>query len=93
MLARAAWQAGPMGVGPSERAPMELGGPPAASDEGKLAWSGRVIDGVFRGPRRTLTVEAAGLRFTVECPATRAAGVGENVKLLVDAESLWAIQP
>jgi iron(III) transport system ATP-binding protein len=70
-----------------------LGGPPATSDEGKLAWSGRVIDGVFRGPRRTLTVEAAGLRFNVECPATRAAGVGENVKLLVDAESIWAIQP
>ncbi len=65
-------------------------GTPAA---GKLAWRGRVLDGVFRGPRRTLTVETAGLCFGIECPAARAASVGDTVDLLVDVESTWAIQP
>ena len=50
-----------------------------AATNGQLAWSGKVVDGVFRGPRRSLTVETAGLRFNVECPATRAAAVGETV--------------
>jgi iron(III) transport system ATP-binding protein len=63
------------------------------SKAGKIAWAGRVVDVVFRGPRRTLTVEAGGVHFTVECPATRAASVGDNVRLLVDAESTWAVQP
>ncbi len=60
---------------------------------GQLSWQGKVIDGVFRGPRRTLTVEAQGRRFTVECPATRAAQVGEAVTLSVDADNAWALRP
>ncbi|HSI01100.1 MAG TPA: ABC transporter ATP-binding protein, partial [Reyranella sp.] len=60
---------------------------------GQLSWQGRVVDGVFRGPRRTLTVEAQGRRFTVECPATRAAAVGDAVSLSVDAENAWALRP
>ena len=66
---------------------------PQTPAAGKIVWQGRVVTGVFRGPRRTLTVEAGDLRFTVECPATRAASVGETVNLLVDAESTWAVQP
>jgi len=65
-------------------------GTPAA---GKIAWRGRVVDGVFRGPRRTLTIDVAGLRFMVECRATRAARVGDTVGLLVDAENAWAVHP
>jgi iron(III) transport system ATP-binding protein len=61
------------------------------SRTGKLAWQGRIVDGIYRGPRRSLTVEAAGLRFNAECPATRTVDVGETVTLLVDAESTWAI--
>jgi ABC-type Fe3+/spermidine/putrescine transport system ATPase subunit len=60
---------------------------------GQLAWTGKVVDGVFRGPRRTLSVQTAHLRFTVECPATRAAAVGEAVTLLVDAGNAWALRP
>jgi hypothetical protein len=60
---------------------------------GKLAWPGKVVDGIFRGPRRSLSVEAAGLRFNAECPATRPIGVGDAVTILVDAESTWAIEP
>ena len=53
---------------------------------------GKVVDGVFRGPRRSLTVETAGLRFNVECASTRAAAVGDSVTLLVDADNAWALK-
>ena len=49
--------------------------------------------GTFRGPRRTLGVQTAHHRFTVECAATRAAAVGEAVTLLVDAGNAWALRP
>jgi iron(III) transport system ATP-binding protein len=65
----------------------------ALDASGELRWSGTVVDGIFRGPRRTLTVEAGGRRFTVECPATRAAAVGEAVTLSVDADNAWALRP
>jgi len=60
---------------------------------GPLAWQGTVVDGVFRGPRRTLTVEVQGRRFTVECPATRAASVGDVVTLSVESANAWAVRP
>jgi iron(III) transport system ATP-binding protein len=60
---------------------------------GPLSWQGKVVDGVFRGPRRTLTIETQGRRFTVECPATRAAAVGDTVTLSVDADNAWALRP
>ena len=59
---------------------------------GPLSWAGTVVDGVFRGPRRTLTVEAQGRHFTVECSATRAAAVGDAVTLSVDADNAWALR-
>jgi iron(III) transport system ATP-binding protein len=65
----------------------------ASAGAGQLAWQGRVVDGVYRGPRRSLTVETAGPSFTVECPATRAMAVGEAVTLLVDADNSWALKP
>ncbi|HYX04332.1 MAG TPA: ABC transporter ATP-binding protein, partial [Reyranella sp.] len=59
---------------------------------GQLVWRGKVIGTIFRGPRRSLTVEAADVRFTVECPASRAAAVGEAVTLRVDADNAWALK-
>jgi iron(III) transport system ATP-binding protein len=66
---------------------------PGSASNGQLAWSGKVVDATFRGPRRSLSVETSGLRFNVECPATRAAVVGETVNLLVDADNAWALRP
>jgi len=64
----------------------------APATNGHLTWPGKVVDGVFRGPRRSLTVETAGLRFNVECASTRAAAVGDSVTLLVDADNAWALK-
>jgi iron(III) transport system ATP-binding protein len=64
---------------------------------GPLSWPGTVVDGVFRGPRRTLTVETQGggqgRRFTIDCPATRAAAIGDTVTLSVEADNAWALRP
>ncbi len=64
---------------------------------GQLSWAGTVVDGIFRGPRRTLTVESTAggraRRFTVDCPATRAASVGDAVTLSVEADNAWALRP
>jgi ABC-type Fe3+/spermidine/putrescine transport system ATPase subunit len=64
-----------------------------APSSGQLTWRGTVVDGIFRGPRRSLTIETAKLRFNIECPATRAAEVGQAVTLLVDAANAWALRP
>jgi iron(III) transport system ATP-binding protein len=65
----------------------------AATAPGQLAWTGKVVDGVFRGPRRSLAVTTANLRFNVDCPATRAAKIGDTVSLRVDASNAWALRP
>jgi iron(III) transport system ATP-binding protein len=70
-----------------------LGAANAPAATGQLAWQGKVVDGVYRGPRRSLTVETAGPRFTVESPATRAMAMGEAVTLLIDADNSWALKP
>jgi iron(III) transport system ATP-binding protein len=75
-----------------------LAGSGTAAACGQLAWPGKVVGGVFRGPRRTLSIETSSggmgsLRFTVECPASRAAAVGDTVTLLVDADNAWALKP
>ena len=75
-----------------------LAGSGTVATNRQLAWQGRVVDGVFRGPRRSLTIETVGgeagtLRFHVECSASRAASVGETVTLLVDADNAWALKP
>jgi iron(III) transport system ATP-binding protein len=66
--------------------------PDTSASNGHLAFPGKVVDGVFRGPRRSLAVESAGRRFNVDCASTRAAAVGETVTLLVDADNAWALK-
>ena len=68
-----------------------LAGPDASASSAQLAWPGRIVDGVFRGPRRSLVVETAGMGFNVECPATRSMAVGETTTLLVDTDKAWAL--
>ena len=70
-----------------------LAGNGVAPTNGQLAWTGKVVDGVFRGPRRSLSVATANLRFNVDCPATRAANIGDTVSLLVEAANAWALRP
>ena len=59
--------------------------------DGRLAWSGRVVDSVFRGSRRSLTVEAEGLTFNVECPPGRTARIAESVTIVASPDDAWAV--
>jgi iron(III) transport system ATP-binding protein len=68
-----------------------LTGPEAAVSDRQFGWRGRIVEGVFRGPRRSLAVETDVLRFRVECPAMRAMAVGEAATVLVDSHNAWAI--
>ncbi len=68
-----------------------LGAADQAPRDGQLAWHGKVVEGVFRGPRRSLTIEAAGQRFHVECPATRRARIGEAVTVFAEPADAWVI--
>lgn len=64
---------------------------PGAASEG-MTWRGRVIESVFRGSRRSLTVDVAGRNLHVEAPAMRSANVGDNVVVKVAAEHAWAMR-
>jgi iron(III) transport system ATP-binding protein len=59
--------------------------------EGQLGWRGRIVDGVFRGPRRSLAVQTDVLRFRVECPAMREMPTGDTATIVVDSQNAWAI--
>jgi iron(III) transport system ATP-binding protein len=65
----------------------------ATLDPAQLGWRGRVADVVYRGPRRSLTVEIAGFSLKVDCPAGRAAANGKNVAVVVDPADAWALSP
>src|SRR5882757_501298 len=64
-----------------------------AARAGEIAWPGRVVEGIFRGARRSLVAESAGMRFNVEGPAQRTQQVDENVTIVVETRSAWAIRP
>ncbi|OQZ07267.1 MAG: polyamine ABC transporter ATP-binding protein [Planctomycetes bacterium UTPLA1] len=68
-----------------------LADPDTTHGDNEMAWPGRVIECVFRGARLSLTVEVSGRRYNVDAPAMRAASVGDNVVLRVDAEHAWAL--
>jgi iron(III) transport system ATP-binding protein len=67
--------------------------PSAQPQDGSSIWSGRVVDSIFRGPRRSLIVDCNGTRMNVEAPAMRAANTGDNVHLAVSPRSAWAMRP
>jgi len=72
---------------------VSLAAPDSPARDGQIAWSGRVVDGIFRGSHRSIVAEAEGMRFNVEAPSTRGVSVGEVVTLSVAAESIWAVRP
>ncbi len=70
-----------------------LADPGRPPDAAQAAWSGRVVDSIFRGPRRSMVVECEeGARLHVETPAMRTARVGDNVTVTVNPASAWAMR-
>ncbi len=69
-----------------------LAAPDTPARDGHIAWSGRIVDGVFRGPHRSIAAEAGGMRFHIEAPATRPVSIGEVVTLSVATDNVWAVR-
>lgn len=56
------------------------------------AWRGTVVASIFRGARRSMVVECAGTRVNIDAPAMRTAEVGDNVTLVAESRSSWALK-
>jgi iron(III) transport system ATP-binding protein len=65
----------------------------AANGGAPMAWSGQIKSAIFRGPRQSIVVDAAGLALNVEAPALLGANVGDQVHLNVSPAGAWAIRP
>jgi len=65
---------------------------PNTARNGQLAWSGKVVDGTFRGPRRSLVVETAGLRFTWNARPRARRHWAKRSACWVDADNAWALK-
>ncbi len=72
---------------------MVLAAADAVDAGGGMSLRGRVVDCIFRGPRRTIHVRSGPLHLNVEAPSLRAAAIGDEVVLTVDADSAWALHP
>jgi iron(III) transport system ATP-binding protein len=64
-----------------------------AGMDGQIVLPGKIASVIFRGARRSITVEFAGTPLHVEAPATRPAAMGEDVTVLVEPDRTWAIRP
>jgi iron(III) transport system ATP-binding protein len=70
-----------------------LGPAGEAGGEGRIVWPGRIANAIFRGARRSITVDVDGSSVHVEAPAVRPAPLGEEVSVVVDADQTWAVRP
>ena len=72
--------------------PEAIGPRPASKDEQRIGWSGKVVQSVFRGAKRSLLVEVdGGARLGVETAALGAPAIGDTVTLAVAAGGAWAV--
>ena len=60
---------------------------------GQISWNGRIIQAIYRGAQRSITVDAGGRSLKVEAPALQRVAVGDTVALRVAQDAAWAIRP
>ena len=59
----------------------------------RMAWSGRVTQSIFRGPRQSIVIETDGLTLNVEAPALPGVRIGDDITVSVPPAGAWAIRP
>jgi iron(III) transport system ATP-binding protein len=69
---------------------VRIGAAPAAGRQ--LAWRGKVIDTIFRGPRRSIAVDVGGRRFHVEAPSLQTFTPGQDVEVTAPDGQAWAFR-
>jgi len=68
-------------------------GTQASINGAQMAWSGKIVHSIFRGPRTSVAIETGGPRLNVEAPALLGARVGDEVRIAVPPGGAWAIRP
>ncbi len=68
-------------------------GVPVEGTKGQISWLGQVIESIYRGAQRSITVDASGRSLHVEAPALQRIAVGDAVQLSVAPGGAWAIRP
>jgi len=58
---------------------------------GDISWSGRVLESIYRGAQRSITVDAGGRILRFDVPAKQRVTVGQTVPLSVARGEAWAI--
>jgi iron(III) transport system ATP-binding protein len=58
----------------------------------QIVWRGKVIDTIFRGPRRSIGIDVGGRRFNVEAPSLQTASPGQLVDVAALDGQAWAFR-
>ena len=58
----------------------------------QIVWRGKVIDTIFRGPRRSIAIDVGGRRFNVEAPSLQTASPGQLVDVAALDGQAWAFR-
>jgi iron(III) transport system ATP-binding protein len=66
--------------------------PGSAAADQQIVWNGKVVDTIFRGPRRSIAIDVDGRRFNVESPSLKSVTPGEHVTLAALAGQAWVIR-
>lgn len=66
--------------------------PDAAVTDQQVVWRGKVIDTIFRGPRRSIAIDVDGQRINVESPSLLTVKPGEHVTVAALAGQAWAFR-
>ena len=69
---------------------VRIGADPGADRQ--IVWRGKVIDTIFRGPRRSIAVDVGGRRFHVEAPSLQTVTPGQDVKVTAPDGQAWAFR-
>ena len=93
------WCMGPPGLQPGEAVTVvirpeviRIGRAAAARPPAGIAWRAVVRQRFFRGTRNVYTVDAAGMRLTVDAPPDHSLAPGAELALDVDAAHTWAVR-
>ncbi len=62
------------------------------ASSGATIWRGRVADSIFRGAHRSVVVDCAGQRMTVEAAGTCAISTGNEITMSADPSHIWALR-
>ena len=64
----------------------------AAAAASQISWRGKVVQSVFRGPRRSVVIEANGRRINVETPSMQNLSPGMDVSAAAVDGQAWAFR-